>query len=57
MSAFVYTGKTADGSDMKRVEPLTLSPCGKYWTNEDLSNMNRKERRKYWQELKRSLKR
>lgn len=31
----MYTGTTADGSDMKLVEGVYVSPCGNYWSSEN----------------------
>lgn len=39
----IFTGKTADGSDMHEVQGMYVSPCGKYWSSEpyaaDLARM------------------
>ena len=29
----IYTGSSADGSDMKEVQGMYTSPCGKYWSS------------------------
>lgn len=54
----MYRGRTADGSDMEEIKGIaTASPCGRYWTTEDLTQMTRKERREYWRELSKQIKR
>ena len=40
----IYTGTTADGSDMKEFEGFPTSPCGKYFSSKEMTD-------KEWAEL------
>lgn len=46
----IYTGKTADGSDMKEAEGVYVSEDGSYWSNMPITKEHRrqaKEQRDY----------
>lgn len=48
----IYTGKSADGSDMTLAQGVHTSPCGKFWSADPWPE-SRRERRKLLKELKR----
>lgn len=42
----IYTGKSRDGPDMKKVEGFYVSPNGKYWSSKPISLEEEKEMEK-----------
>jgi hypothetical protein len=49
-----YTGKSADGSDIKEVEGMYVSACGNYWSSKPFKDKASREiykRQRAWNEI------